>query len=98
MGKPFKVGAQPARTNPGESGQAQRKPYSPAKTAQHAQDEGESLFEAAVENMQPDGDVASTTPKDAGQKHGEDHPQRPAFPTANPWPEAEAVPKKPFKL
>jgi len=90
---PFKI-AQPAPRNPGSEGQAQRRPYNPAKTAKHAMTEGETLVEAGQENMQPDGDVGDATPDEAGQEHCE----RPVYPAANPWPAAKAVAHKPFKL
>lgn len=91
MGKPFKVGAQPARKNPGD--QAQRVATNPATTAKKAQDNGETLLETAAGEMTPDFDVESNTPEE-----GKGDGARPTYPTANPWPEAKPVAHKPFKL
>ena len=91
-GKPFNVGAQPARTNPGASGQVQRKPYNPAETAKHAQADDVSLVEAGQEHRQPDGDVGGAPEQDS------EDGARPFHEPANPWPAAKPVAKKPFKL
>lgn len=81
---------------------APRPNFNAAKSAKHAADEGETLVEAGQENMQPDYELDSSTPEEAG--HGEDHPQRPTYARANPWPATdvpklgEAVKHKPFKF
>lgn len=91
MGKPFNLGAQPSRKNPGD--QVQRKAFNPAETAGHAQDEDVTLTEAAQELQQPDFDVSNATPEKGSKDGG-----RPVYTPSNPWPKAQAVAHKPFKL
>ena len=96
-GKPFKLNGD-AAGNASAAGANGRPRFSIAETNKHAVDEGETLIEAGQENMQPDMEIDSTRPAEAGQPHGEGHPQRPAFPVANPWPAAKPVAHKPFKV
>jgi hypothetical protein len=77
---------------------ADRPRFNPAKTNEHAREEGETLVEAGQENMQPDFELDSSVPEEAGQPHGEGHVQRPAYKAANPWPASKPVAHKPFKV
>lgn len=100
MSKPnFKVhDAKPANGFVGGAKQAQRPRHNPAETVKHANEEGETLVEAGQESMMPDYEVNSATPHEAGQSHGEGHPQRPTYERANPWPAAKPVTHKPYKF
>jgi hypothetical protein len=92
---PFKL-TTPAAKN--VNAPAPRPVFNQAETAKHAAEEGETLFEAGVENQQPDYDIGSATPVEAGQNHGENHAQRPTYKPAIPWPESKPVAHKPFKI
>jgi hypothetical protein len=95
--KNMRGGSAPAGFNGGAK-QAPRPRHNAAETAKHAQSEGETLVEAAAESMVPDYEVSSAVPHEAGQSHGEGHPQRPTYERSNPWPEAKPVAHKPFKI
>lgn len=96
--RPFKLNGQGQSGNASTAGDNSRPRYHAAQTNEHAVKEGETLIEAGQEAMQPDMELDTTTPDEVGQPHGEDHPQRPAYRAANPWPESKPVAHKPFKL
>lgn len=64
---------------------------------QHAYDEGETIDEAATELKAPDHTVGSLESYDVSSSVVENHPQRPVYPEANPYPPITPV-KRPFKL
>jgi hypothetical protein len=72
---------------------------SKAEVFEHATSEGESLYEAAVEENAPDREVGPGPAREAGTNRGEDHLQVPDHPPAIPWPQpALGVTRSPMKL
>jgi hypothetical protein len=63
---------------------------------QHSRDEGESVLDANTEMRVPDRNMGSRVPKEMGTNRGENHPQVPVYPEANPWGPAQT--SKPFRV